>query len=372
MVAKKIFLFFLFLFFTQFANAQLSNFTLAVTKTDETCNDNGTLTFSVSNTTTGSTLLYSVYLLPNTTTPVSVQSTTTLSGLTAGTYRVVATQSLGGNSGAQQRDITIDNLYINLLYQVASNSEVCGNDGTITISATQGIAVRYEIFSGPMTRPSQTSNTFSGLTAGIYQIRVYDNCNQGVVQTFTLLRADNNLSLSVVSPSLNSCNTINIGFNFQSFLPQPQGTIRYPLQVTTTLLLPSGTQTYTNTVAAGNSFAQTVPHPNGQPYNYSFTVTDACGRVSTLSGVVPDLQVAQINYIAAPQDCTYMLLAFSNVTALTMTSAPATYSGTVPQSFTASILNNRVSVGNLTAGTYVFQAYDMCGILHVLTIVVVL
>ena len=93
MFYKRLCLFLMFLFCTQFAQGQLSNFTLSATKIDETCTANGSLSFSVSNTTPGSVILYSIYLLPNVTTPYSVQSSTTISGLTSGTYRIVATQS---------------------------------------------------------------------------------------------------------------------------------------------------------------------------------------------------------------------------------------------------------------------------------------
>lgn len=360
----------LFLIFAQFANAQLSNFTLNITKTDETCGDNGSLTFSVSNTTPGAVMIYSIYLLPNTTTPVSVQSATSLSGLGAGNYRVVATQSLGGNTGFQQGDITIADLVQILNYQINGLNEICGNDGSITVNVTNGSAVGYEIFSGPMTRPLQTSNTFTGLVAGVYQIRAFDNCNQGTVQTFTLLRLDKRLVFNLTTPSLASCATVNLGFSFQSLLPAPQGAIKFPIQVVTTLSLPSGTQTFTNTIGSGGSFTLTAPYLPNQPYNYSFTITDGCNTIYTLSGSIPNLAMNPIAYSTAPQDCTFMYIAFSGVTALTLTAAPSTYGGAVPQNFTSIIQNNRVNVGNATAGTYVFTATDMCGAQQVITVVV--
>lgn len=372
MLGKKWCLFFLLFVFTQFAHAQLSNFNLSVTKTEETCPDNGTLNFSTSNTTAGSVILYSVYLLPNTITPISVQSATTLSGLSAGNYSVIATQTLGANSGTQQQNITIVNLVNPLSYQVTSTNEVCGNDGTITVNVTTGTVLNYEIFSGPMTRPLQTSNTFSGLTAGVYQIRVFDTCNQGVVQTFTLLKSDNNLSLTILPPYLSSCTGVNIGFSFQSTLPSPQGVVQYPIEVITTLFLPTGTETYTNTITSGSVFALTVIRLDNQPYNYSFAVTDGCGRVYSISGIVPNLVLAEINYTIVPQDCTFMYVAFSSVTGLTLTAAPSSYLGSVPQNFSAQIINNNVIVGNLSAGTYVFNALDRCGNLQVITVEVVL
>ena len=257
MFGKRLCLLLLIAFFSQFAQGQLSNFTLTVTKTNETCPSNGTLTFSVSNTTAGATILYSVYLLPNTTTPISVQSTTSISGLAAGNYTVIATQSLGSNSGEQQQTVTIDNNLHPLAYQLNSTPEICGNDGTITVTVTNGVPFKYEIIAGPMTRPLQTSNVFTGLTSGVYQIRVYDICNQALVQTYTLDRANTNLNFNLSGPALAGCNSVNIGAVFSAVAPLPTGVIAYPLQVVTLLNPPTGpAQTFNQTVNSGNSFLQ--------------------------------------------------------------------------------------------------------------------
>ena len=47
------------------ASAQLPDFTLEIEKTDANCPGNGTLTFNVSNTTEGATILFIVYQQPN-------------------------------------------------------------------------------------------------------------------------------------------------------------------------------------------------------------------------------------------------------------------------------------------------------------------
>jgi gliding motility-associated-like protein len=371
MFSKKLYLFLMFLFFAQFAQGQLSNFTLNVTKTNETCTSNGTLSFAVSNTTVGATMLYSIYLLPNVTTPLSVQSATSISGLAAGNYRVIATQSIGNQSGSQQQDILISNSIAPLTYQLSSTNEVCGNDGTITVNITGGTPLNYEIFSGPMTRPLQASNVFTGLTAGIYQIRVFDVCNQGVVQTFTLFRSNTNLNVALTAPSLGSCTTVNIGFTFQSVLPA--GVIRYPIQVTAVFLPPTGPSvTFNQTITSGNGFVQQVPYYPNQTCNYSFTITDGCNTVYHLNGSFQSFPpIGDASYTVAPQDCVLQLIGFSNVNALNLVSAPSGYTGAVPQSFTASIVNLAVTVRDLVPGTYVFNAVDACGNPHIFTIVVV-
>ena len=86
-------LFFFFCFFT--VKGQLTNFTFSVTPTNETCTGNGSLSFSVANTTAGATITYAIYLLPNSTTPIATTSLPTYGGLSAGNYQVIATQTLG-------------------------------------------------------------------------------------------------------------------------------------------------------------------------------------------------------------------------------------------------------------------------------------
>ncbi len=372
MYFKRLYLFFAFLFFSQFAQAQLSNFTLTVTRTNETCTSNGSLSFAVSNTTPGATMLFSIYLLPSTT-PISVQSATSISGLSAGHYRVVATQSQGNQSGTQQQDIEIVNSIQPLTYQIAANNEVCGNDGRIVVNVTNGTPLNYEIFAGPMTRPLQSSNVFTGLTAGIYQIRVFDVCHQGVVQTFTLLRSDNHLNFTLTNPFLANCTTVSIGFNFQTVLPSPAGAIKYPLQIVTTLHPPTGpTQTYTGSINAGTSFAQLVTYYPNQTYTYSFTITDGCGTVYTLNGTIQNIPIGTAGFVIGPDDCTHKIVAFSSINAISLISAPAGFTPTLPVDYTSQILNHSVSIDGLIGGTYVFSVTDLCGNVSQVTVTVVI
>src|SRR5690348_14839184 len=102
-------------FVLQTATAAIPDFSLTVTKTNETCTGNGSLTFNVSGTAPGATITYSIYLLPNTTTPIAVTSANTVTGLSAGNYRVVATQTLGVENNSKQSDISIANNIVNLV-----------------------------------------------------------------------------------------------------------------------------------------------------------------------------------------------------------------------------------------------------------------
>ena len=133
------------LFFAQVCVGQLSNFTLTVTHTNETCTANGSLSFTTTGNTAGATMLYAIYLLPNITTPIATISGSTYGGLVAGNYRVIATQSLGTQSGTQQQDVTILNQIPPLLtYQLSGQSASCNNNGQITVT-TKDVAFNNDL-----------------------------------------------------------------------------------------------------------------------------------------------------------------------------------------------------------------------------------
>lgn len=344
-------------FLTQLVFGQLSNFTLTVTKADETCTANGELHFSVSNTTAGATMLYSVYRLPDVTTPISVQSATSLTGLIAGNYRVVATQSLGSQSGTQQQEVTIDDEVVTLTYQIIGSDEVCGFDGSITVTTLTGTAVNYEIFSGPIIRPIQASNTFANLTMGTYQVRVRDNCNDAVVQTFTIEKANTDLVFEIFAPQLVNCTTVRVGAEIETLLAN--GVVAYPLIITTTVYPPNGpNMVYNQTINSGLFFTQIIPYFE-EHYSYTFTVTDRCGTIYNLNDDIQNLN-SDSYYSLAPTDCSHKVATFFNVAQLNLLSGPSGYTAPIPFDFTSQIVNNSVSVPGLVAGTYTFKALNQC------------
>lgn len=274
-------LFFVFLLFSSLTYSQLSNFTLSVTPTPETCLGNGSLSFSVSNSTSGSTIGYAVYLLPNLTTPIATVTTTSLTGLNSGNYRVVATQSLGANSGSQQQDVTILNQVQTLTYTITSTKVRCGNDGVINVNVTSGNAVSYQILSGPVVTNLQSSNVFLNLPIGVYQIRVFDNCGEAVVQTYTLEQVSISLVIDSVTFGLSplpSCDMIQVS-NFFGVLTGYQ--IAFPIIFEYTVFPPGGGASIvlTQTINSGTSVTQTIPFFHNQSYFYNLKVTDACGTV---------------------------------------------------------------------------------------------
>lgn len=267
-------------------------FTLSVSPTHETCSGNGALTFSTSNTDPSGSITYLVYRLPNTTTPFATLNTNTLSGLSAGTYRIIATETVGNTSTQQQVDVTINDNVVPLVYTVQSLNQACSTTSNISVTTTSGVGVSYEIFEGPVTFPLQASNTFSGLPVGVYKIRVFDACGTGVVSTFTVTvnPAGLNIGPPVFSNTTPPSCVATVVTN--TITPAPGTVIGYPLAVQYTVNPPGGgAAIVTNTnVFSGNATSQpistTIPSYINQTYNYTMAITDACGTTYTQNFVV--------------------------------------------------------------------------------------
>ncbi|MGV9004899.1 gliding motility-associated C-terminal domain-containing protein [Flavobacterium sp.] len=358
----KLFLRILFFIIIGYANSfsQIDNFNLSVTATNETCAANGTLSFSISNPLAGASVLFSIYKLPNLTTPITVTNTSPFTGLGAGVYLVVATQSLGTLSASKQQEVTIEDLIATLTYQITSTKVTCGNDGAIIINAITGNPSVYEIISGPVTRPLQPSNIFNNLPVGIYQIRVKDVCNENVVQTYQLQSTSTQLLINLSTPSLAGCTMVNIGFVVDTVADD--GIIKYPLQINASVTTPSGTViTNSGVMNSGTeSYSFQVPYFTQQPYFYTFTITDACGNLQIINGAINNVSTTA-SYDIGLQDCEHKKVKFSNVSSVILVSAPTSFSTSLPITYTAQIANSMVTIFNLTAGNYVFNVVDVCG-----------
>ncbi len=376
---KSFFRFNIFFYFvillSQFSQAQLNNFSLVLNKTDETCTGNGTLTFNVIGATAGSTVIYSIYKLPNTTATIAVLSTNTFTGLSAGNYRVIATQSLGNLSNSQQKDIQIfDNRSI-VTYQLSSQATSCST-GNITVSILTGHPVTYEIISGPVIIAPQASNVFTNLTSGVYNIRVNDICGEGVVQTYTLNFINPpNLELGnfVDFCDLTSCNTISgqivINSNVNTY-------IGYPLSIQCTVFPPTGgiPIIVNQTVSSGNSTYLTaileLPFYSGQGYTFDIKVTDNCGNVYTKNG--NQIQ-KQFTVYASETDancikgikinlCTFFPPYSINFISAPIGFNPNSYNSTHPGPFTTdSVFYLSTSTNEIPNGNYTIGITDACG-----------
>lgn len=367
----------LFLLMACSSYAQLPAFTLTAISSPQTCTGNGSISFSVSGINPAAQMDYSLFLLPNTTTPITTVTAGPIQSVTAGNYLLIATQSFGGNSNTSSTNITVDNQAVLLEYQLVPTAVRCGNDGKITVNVTQGTAVSYEIMSGPVTVAPQASNVFHNLPVGTYQVRVHDNCEDALVITIQLQALT---PLVVIGPGaaqiglLPSCNTMEVRHNIST---NTSSAIFYPLTLQYTVFPPGGgtpvVTTYTMTDGGPGipSFPvfNDIPFYNGQSYLYNLAVTDACGNVFIRN----NNQVQQsFNIVATPGlgNCTDNLftifpLNFVGPYTVNFVSAPV---GFVPETFSAqhptftdSSAIYALAGTTVPEGSYTVQVTDACG-----------
>src|SRR5690606_2490414 len=186
-----------------FSYGQLPAFTLDATSIPETYFDNGVIDATVDGTVAGVVVDYVIYKMPDTTTPVAtLLGNATLpgypvsfTGLDAGNYLVVATQTLGVETSSQQLIVMVEDLTDPVTSETTNITHyiLCGNDGEITVDVQQGTAASYQLSmqqpDGTFQTivPAQGSNVFSGLTAGVYVVGVLDAlCGNLINMTHTI------------------------------------------------------------------------------------------------------------------------------------------------------------------------------------------
>ena len=264
---------------------QLADFNFNVTAIDETCTKNGILVMTVSNTSPNAEINYKLYLAPNFNTPFAETLENSFSSLGAGSYRVVASQILNGDSNSKQIDIVIENLVETLEFQLTDSSGInCDSTATLTVVILSGNATLYEIISGPEIRPLQTSNTFTNLVSGTYIVRVFDDCNDASSKSYTLLLANSNINIgsAIVLNTNLSCTSVEIR---NSITPSINAPILYPLLINYTVFAPDGTvsEILTQNIVAGPSdvlqLIQNINLFGSQIFSVSIKITDNCNKV---------------------------------------------------------------------------------------------
>ena len=223
----------LILFFTILLSvsswAQLANFTITTTVVNhETCPSNGSISWAVSNTAPGSVISYNI-INTATNAVVITTSNTMYSGLVSGTYRVVATQTLGNESNqATSNTVQVGKNLIPLVFSLSKNSdEICGNDGSFTVNVSSGRSPYvYQLLDGSNNViASQPSNVFSGLTAGTYKVRVLDQCGEGNVSFITINNTPSYINNFYIAGNYGAtCNDVILtvsSFNWLVNLPHP-------------------------------------------------------------------------------------------------------------------------------------------------------
>ncbi len=358
--------------FTTTVHAQLSNFNLQVSKTDETCLGNGSLSFTVSNTTVNAAILYKVYQMPDTNSPIAILTGNTLGSLSSGTYKVVALQSLGSLLNSKEQNVTIASNIQPFNFSIASQGQGCGGSGTIVVNTLTGTAASYEIISGPVVKPLQTSNTFTNLPSGNYNVRAFNTCGVGKVKTFNLSVVNAELSISdaTYDEQGTDCETITVN----NTITPSAGTINYPLQIRHTLtpMTLGGNEIVINqtvTTGAPDSYMLTAVLPRlEEPYEYDITVTDNCNATYQRVGSIldPDVSLALSTGDAPCADKFLIVNTTKFTTSYTLNFVsfpagfdPAAYNTSVP--YTQSSVSFGSEESPVPFGTYVVEVTDLCG-----------
>lgn len=366
--SRIIFLF--ILTYTPRAIAQLSPFTLAVSPIAETCTGNGGLSFTVSGTVAGATIVYAIYALPDTVNAVTT-SANFYGGLTSGDYLVIATQSLNGQSSAQQQTVAVEDNIENLAYAVTDGMQYPGpcvpSVLTLEVNVLQGNAVSYEIMEGPVLFPPQPSNVFVGVVSGSYQVRVYDACGEAKVQAFTFTAVPITPGIaSNSSTNLIDCETYTVSEQIITNIPLPA----YPVEISYTLYPPSGPpETINVTITSGIVDGYVISQPSiltaGLDYTSEITITDGCGNTFNNTSELGFSSPAP-NVSPGAQTCTTVAYIVTEALSATITVAPDTYEFDLPQVLPANQAGNFIT-GNLLPGEYTILATDECGTEHEIT-----
>ncbi|OYQ44400.1 T9SS type B sorting domain-containing protein [Flavobacterium aurantiibacter] len=369
----KYVLFFLLLFSQSYG--QLTAFTVDVTPTPETCPSNGSISIVVNNQTAGSNITFFIYELPNTTTPVDQFSTLTRGTLTAGNYRLTAVQTLGNEQNSASEDFTIlqqlTELDFSIAQSVASNCNT--NAGVLTVNVASGNPpYLFDIISGPIIFPQQTSNVFSGLPSGEFLVRVTDQCGSDVFEyTLTLPLNQISIGLNTLPLTINSCTSTT---STNALTASNGTTLIYPLTATYTINYPTGTVVVSTVIPNGPldllELSRDFELFPGVTYTYDLQIVDSCNTTFNSNG--NEISFApSVALSGEPNECSQdnLILSVSNVSPpyfVNFTTAPATF---VPTDFVATypgpFTETTITFGSETdlppPGIYEVSISDACG-----------
>lgn len=299
--------------------------TISTTAQDASCDGvyDGSITATAGGGTPGYT--YSLNGGPSFTNPV-------ITGLSSGTYTVIATDSKGCTTSVQE---TVGNSY-SITATIKNQTDVScfgGNDGTFTLSLTGGIPQYDFSINGGLTY--QSDSTFSNLTAGNYLVKIIDSKGCPVIQSVTIAQPS---KLTTVIDSV--VNAACFGSSTASVYTSTKG----------------GTPNYTYAWSNSSSNDDLIGVNAG---TYRVTVTDAkgCKDSTTVTvGQSPKLFVS--------------LASFTNVSCnggLDGTIDITVGGGTLPYTFTWSNNETDEDLVGIPGGTYTVTVTDANGCMETFT-----
>jgi gliding motility-associated-like protein len=354
--------------------SQLADFSLNITTTHETCQRSGSMQFSVGNVNPLSTLLYTVYKYPNLDLPISVSNGSSIGNLTAGKYKVVAAQSLNTTANHQAQDIVIERVVIPFQYTISASNQNCSTGGKLAITVTSGTAASYEIISGPVTRPLQLSNVFESLPEGTYNIRVFNDCGEGLVTTFTLLLTTTPVTIS--NPSISKDAALGCIYSTVShFISAPEGSfLSYPITVQYILNPASGTpvllqQVFTTGDPVMLNVTQQFPMFGSSSYTFTIKVNDNCSQYEKPDLLFDPLPAVTLQQLPGQCGKKYLTLTVENYSApytVRFVNKPDDFNpqssnASHPGPFNEAVITYGSSQMALPVGVYEIEITDACG-----------
>ncbi|MCK6610256.1 MAG: HYR domain-containing protein [Bacteroidia bacterium] len=159
--------------------------------------------------------------------------------------------------------------------------------GHSTAAVSGGVPpYRYELISpSPVTRTIQTSNIFSNLPAGVYSVKVWDNCGISVVISATVPSEAISTTPSVSVSGTTIIPSCAGGSTGEALLTVSNGVPPFSCSlVSPSPILVSNVNAELYNVVSTSYYAKFSNLPPGQ---YSFLVTDACNRTTQGVFTVP-------------------------------------------------------------------------------------
>lgn len=350
--------------------AQLPPFTFNVAVTDQTCLNNGVLTFTTSGTQPGAGITFTVYKLPDTVNNVIETTNTVVPGRSAGNYFIRATQTLNGQTSVNTQNVTIANLITGLNFGITPKSALCGNDGALTVTTISGYPAAYEIYQGPVLRPLQTSNIFTGLPAGLYTVRVFDTCGEADVKEQLITKLTPGLSIGV-SNNFEYLTCGNVTVHQEIFAPTGSQ-IAFPIFIQVTVFPPGGAApiVINQTITGGAEMPLQIPYYPGT-YSYNIKATDSCGNIfnSTNNLLEPEDKDVQIVVSQSTENCgdnlfKLQIANFKPPYTMSFPTAPIGFNPTINLLY-PTFTDGEVAFGGngvyVPEGNYVVKIVDACG-----------
>ncbi|NUY80033.1 T9SS type B sorting domain-containing protein [Flavobacterium sp. MAH-1] len=352
---------------------------LVVTKVDELCDGGGIINCSLSDPTPGGTVIFRVYLLPNTTSPIAeLTANGQVTGLDAGTYQVVAIETVNGNATTlPAQNVTIENHIEPLDFEISHTDEHCG-DGTMTINVTSGYAVDFLLFDGPETTTlPHPLNFFGDLEDGTYIVHAIDACGNIKAHSYTVPHNEAPFSVGSMGflPELPACDQITLTHPV-TIDDMEDDDLLFPLTFIYTVYPPDGsapiTVTYTEVTGNPDNFpaAHTVPFWYDQLYFYDLQVIDKCGQshgwnhapidLSLFAALSPELgDCGQFFFSISPS--VFVAPYFINFTEVPAGFNPTDFNPGHPGPFTSLQTYYGTTSNTVPMGNYAGTLTDACG-----------